>query len=51
MLRREEKPLCSVIKGVGAVGERRKQREKQKKGKGGEGKESGGERAVLLVHI
>lgn len=50
----EERPLCCAIKGVGAGGERRKRREEQKKGKGGggrEGEESGGERAVLPVHI
>lgn len=41
-----------MIKGVEAGGEKRKRLEKQKKGKReGEGEESGGERAVLLVHI
>lgn len=37
----EERPLCCVIKGVGAGGERRKRREEQKKGKGGGGREGG----------
>ena len=37
--RRQERPLCSVIKGVVAAGERRKRLEKQKKGKKGRGRE------------
>lgn len=44
MPRGEERRLCSVIKGVVAVGERRKQLEKQKKGKRERERETGGGR-------